>query len=403
MKNTKTGVCAAKGFKAGSVHCGIKKNRKNDLTMLVSDTVCSAAAVYTTNKVKGAPITVTKSNIADGRAKAVICNSGNANTCLPNGIQIAEEICKITALNLDCDAKDIIVASTGVIGETLTIAPFEKGIPELAYSLSSRGGTDAARGIMTTDTVTKEAETAVMIGGKRCVIGGMAKGSGMIHVNMATMLCFVTTDAAITSEMLQKALSEVASDTLNQVSVDGDTSTNDMLAIMANGLAASPEITNVGTDYYAFCEGLTEVLTRLSKMIASDGEGAGKLVTASVSGAPSKDAARKIAKSIISSSLFKTAIFGGDTNWGRVLCAAGYADAEFNADSIDVTIESRAGKIMVCRASAASEFDEDKATDILAEDEINVNVNINDGNASAEAWGCDLTYEYIKINGDYRS
>ncbi len=405
MNYIEGGVCAPAGFKAAGVHCGIrsKNKEKKDLALIVSETMCSAAAVYTTNKVKGAPIAVTRENLADGKARAIICNSGNANTCAPGGIEIAEHTCELAGEHLQIDPKDVIVCSTGVIGETLTMEPFQRGMGPLVKALSPRGGMMAAEAIMTTDTVSKECAVEFELSGTVCRIGAAAKGSGMINPNMATMLSFLTTDAAISSEMLQKALSQDVKDTYNQISVDGDTSTNDTVAILANGLANNKEITTDGEDFSTFCRALYMVTSVLAKKLARDGEGATKLIECRVTGALDKHTARILSKSVISSDLLKAAMFGEDANWGRVLCALGYAQADFDADNLTVEMSSAKGKIKVCEHSALYPHSEEEAAEILAEEEIVISVNLNQGQAEAKAWGCDLTYDYVKINGDYRS
>ena len=403
MKVIQGGVCAAKGFKANGVHCGVRKNRsKRDLALIVSEKRASAAGVYTTNLVKGAPNIVTKRNISDGYAQAIVCNSGNANTCNANGIEIAEQMCEITASNLGIDKEDVVVASTGVIGQPLPIEPIINGIPKLVDGLGDYSNL-AAEGIMTTDTVMKEIAVSFMIGGKECKIGGIAKGSGMIHPNMATMLVFITTDAAISPNMLQKALSQDIKTTFNMVSVDGDTSTNDMVIVLANGMAENSEITEEGEDFDVFCKALNTVNISLCKMIAGDGEGATKLLECKVDGAENDAVARTVAKSVICSSLTKAAMFGADANWGRVLCAIGYSGADVDISRIDVSFRSGAGEIAVCKNGAGIELSEEIAKKILLEKEIEILVSLNSGNASASAWGCDLTYEYVKINGDYRT
>ena len=404
MKEVIGGVCAPKGFRAGGIWCGIRKNKtKSDLAMIVSDTMCTAAGVYTKNKVKGAPIVVTKNHLADGHAQAVICNSGNANTCAPNGLEIAEETCALTAKALGLLPTDIIVASTGVIGKEMEIAPFATGIPQLADVLTYEGSQAAAHAIMTTDTKLKEVAVEFTVGGKTCHMGAIAKGSGMIHPNMATMLCFITTDAAISAPMLQKALSDDVPDSFNQVSVDRDTSTNDTVTIMANGMAGNDEITGEGEDYKVFAEALAFVTRKLSFCIAADGEGASRTIVCQVNGAPTKETARLVSRSVISSNLFKAAVFGKDANWGRILCAIGYTDAEFDIEPIDVTLSSKAGSLLVCEKAAHHEFSEEKALEILSEDVVTVEVEMHQGSGSATAWGCDLTYDYVKINGDYRT
>ena len=404
MKIIKGGVCAAKGFLASGVHCGIRKNRtKRDISLIFSEQICSAAAVYTTNLVKGAPLIVTKNHLANGKAQAVICNSGNANTCNANGIEIAEKMSQLLANELSISADDVVVASTGVIGQPLNIEPIANGIPMLKKELSFDGGQNAAEGIMTTDTKLKEIAAEFTIGGKTCHIGGIAKGSGMIHPNMATMLVFITTDVAISPNMLQKALSSDIANTFNMISVDGDTSTNDMVTVLANGMAGNAEITEDSEDFKEFMKALNTVTVHLCRMIAADGEGATKLLECRVSGANDEKTAKTVAKSVICSSLLKAAMFGADANWGRVLCAIGYSGAEVDVLKIDVSFKSKNGEILVCKNGAGVDFSEEKAKEILLEDEIEILVGLNSGNASATAWGCDLTYDYVKINGDYRT
>ena len=397
------GVCAAKGFNAGGIHCGIRKNKtKKDLALIFSEKKAAAAAVYTTNLVKGAPLVVTKNHIADGFAQAVICNSGNANTCNANGIEIAEGMSKLVAETMNIKDSDVVVASTGVIGQPLDIEPIKNGMEELKNSLGNNSQ-DAAEGIMTTDTVLKEIAVSFNVGGKECKIGGIAKGSGMIHPNMATMLVFITTDCAISPEMLQKALSTDIKNTFNMVSVDGDTSTNDMVTVLANGMAGNEEITSDGEDFNIFMKALNTITVHLCRMIAGDGEGATKLLECQVNGAKTENIAKTVAKSVICSSLTKAAMFGADANWGRVLCAIGYSGADVDVTKIDVSFISDKGEILVCKNGAGVEFSEEKAKEILLEKEIVTKIELNDGSASATAWGCDLTYEYVKINGDYRT
>ena len=417
------GVCAAKGFKANGVYSGIDKamkaahemdldangidgnSDKNDLGMVVSDAVCNTAAVYTTNKVKGAPILVTKKNLekTGGRAKAVIVNSKNANTCNRDGEQIAAKMCELTADVLGINAEDVVVASTGVIGIALPIKPIEDNIKRLADGLSYDGNAKAVNAIMTTDTVPKEVAVSFDIDGTTCTLGGMAKGSGMIHPNMATTLNFVTTDVAISTELIQKALSEVTKITYNCLSIDGDTSTNDMVCVMANGLSGNKEIVSEDAGYEAFKQALYIVMMNMTRMLAKDGEGATKLIECTVSEAKDLDTAIIVAKSVVASSLFKCAIFGEDANWGRIACAIGYADADFDITKIDVDMSSSKGTLEVCRGGYGIDFSEEFAKEVLSEDEIMVNITLHDGEAEATAWGCDLTYDYVKINGDYRS
>ena len=398
------GVCAAKGFTANGIHCGIRKNKtKHDLSVIYSESRAATACVYTTNRVKGAPLTVTKNHIADGYAQAVICNSGNANTCNANGIEIAEQMSDLLAAELKMSAADVVVASTGVIGQPLDITTIENGIPALIAALSDNGSDAAAEGIMTTDTKKKECAVQFTVGGKTCTLGGIAKGSGMIHPNMATMLVFLTTDCAISPAMLQKALSTDIQSTFNMVSVDGDTSTNDMVTVLANGMAQNPMIESEGEDFDAFMKALNTVCVYLCRCIAGDGEGATKLLECSVSGAPSQAVAKACAKSVICSSLTKAAMFGADANWGRVLCAIGYAGVPVDVTKIDVSFASSAGKICVCQSGAGIPFSEEKAKEILLCNEITIEVGLNRGDQNALAWGCDLTYDYVKINGDYRT
>ncbi len=404
MKYISGGVCAAKGFKAAGVHCGIRKNKsKKDLALIISEKKCAAACVYTQNLVKGAPITVTKKNVGDGFAQAVICNSGNANTCNANGVEIAEKMCELVEEYTGIKASDVICASTGVIGQPLDITPIKENMKKLTEALGENNSADAANAIMTTDTELKEVAVEFTVGGKTCRMGGIAKGSGMIHPNMATMLVFITTDCAVTKEMLDKAVKADVKDTFNMISVDGDTSTNDMLSVMANGMAQNPEINSENGDFDIFCKAFNAVTTALCKAIAKDGEGASKLLECIVSGAKDIENARIIAKSVICSSLVKAAMFGSDANWGRVLCAIGYSGADVDINKVDVSFASRKGEIRVCKNGAGVEFSEDKAKEILLEPEIEIKVCLGDGDAKATAYGCDLTYEYVKINGDYRT
>ena len=404
MQFIEGGVTAAKGFLAGGIHCGIRKNKsKADLAMIFSKTPCAAAGVYTQNLVKGAPILVTRKNIADGRAQAVICNSGNANTCNADGEKKAWRMCEIAGEALGIDPHDVIVASTGVIGQILPIAPIENAAPALAALLNENGSNMAAKAIMTTDTIEKECAVKITLGDKEVCIGGISKGSGMIHPNMATMLVFITTDCAISPAMLQKALSTDIANTFNMVSVDGDTSTNDMVTVLANGLAGNAEITEEGADFTAFMQALNTVTVYLCRCIAGDGEGATKLLECKVSGAETLDIAKTVAKSVICSSLTKAAMFGADANWGRVLCAIGYSGAPVDVNKIDVQFASKAGTILVCEDGAGVDFSEEQAKKILLEHEIEILIDLKSGSAASTAWGCDLTYDYVKINGDYRT
>ena len=404
MKLIEGGICAAKGFTANGIHCGIRKNRtKRDLALIYSEKKAAAAAVYTTNLVKGAPLIVTKEHLSDGTAQAIICNSGNANTCNANGIQIAQEMSQLLGQALAISPEDVVVASTGVIGQPMAITPIAAGIPELIAGLTEDGSDRAAEGIMTTDTVKKEVAVEFTLGGKQCRIGGIAKGSGMIHPNMATMLVFITMDVAISPRLLQKALSSDIAETFNMVSVDGDTSTNDMVTVLANGMAGNPEITQENEDFHLFMKALNTVTVHLCRCIAGDGEGATKLLECHVTGAATLEIARTVAKSVICSSLLKAAMFGADANWGRVLCAIGYSGAQVDVDKIDVAFQSKAGTIAVCQNGAGLDFSEELAKTILLEKEITILVELNSGDASSTAWGCDLTYDYVKINGDYRT
>jgi len=397
------GVCAAKGFQAGGIHCGIRASRtKRDLALITSSARCTAAAVFTTNKVCGAPVTLSRQHLADGYAQAVICNSGNANTCNANGMEIAEGMAKLVEQYTGIPANDVIVASTGVIGEQMTLAPMANGMPELMAALGNNHA-EAEEAIMTTDTVPKEVAVEFTVGGKTAHIGGMSKGSGMIHPNMATTLTFMTSDVAISAEMLQKALSADVQDTFNMISVDGDTSTNDTCSIMANGLAGNELITAEGEDFDAFCEALRAVTGTLCVMLARDGEGATKLLTCKVKGACDVKNAKIAARAVISSNLVKAAMFGADANWGREMCALGYSGAELDVTKVSIAFASKQGSITVGENGVGIEFSEELADKILREDEIEILVTLQDGTAEATAWGCDLTYEYVKINGDYRT
>ena len=403
MEKIEGGVSAAKGFLSSGVHCGIRKNKsKRDLALIYSEKRAAAAAVYTKNLVKGAPLRVTREHLKDGYARAIICNSGNANTCNSNGREIALETSALLAKELNISEKDVVVASTGVIGQKMTIDPIKAGIPMLKSALG-KNSAEAAEGIMTTDTRLKEIAVKFTVGGRECRIGGIAKGSGMIHPDMATMLCFITTDCAISPEMLQKALSTDVSETFNMVSVDGDTSTNDMVAVLANGMAENPEITAEGEDFTEFMKALNTVTVYLCRKIASDGEGATKLIECKVSGAKDLPTAKTVAKSVICSSLTKAALFGADANWGRVLCAIGYSKADVDVDKINVSFASEEGKILVCENGAGVDFSEEKAKKILLADEVEILIDLKSGDYCSTAWGCDLTYDYVKINGDYRT
>ena len=399
------GVTAPKGFRANGIHCGIRKNKdKKDLMLIVSDVLCDAAAVYTQNLVCGAPVTVTRENLKNGKARAVICNSGIANTCNADGVEKAEAMCALTEQYTGIPANDVVVASTGVIGQPIDLEPIQSGMQTLVDGLNENGSSAAAQAIMTTDTVKKEIAVSVELsGGKTCTLGAIAKGSGMIHPNMATMLSFITTDANISAEMLQKALRWCVTRSYNMLSVDGDTSTNDTVAILANGLCGNTRIETENEDYAVFCRALFKICNHIVRMLAKDGEGATKLVVCEVVGAADEETARICAKSVIRSPLVKTAMFGSDANWGRVLCALGYAGAAIDVSKIDVSFRSRKGTVPVCKNGAGIEFSEEKAKEVLLEDEIEILVGLNSGDAEATAYGCDLTYDYVKINGDYRT
>ena len=420
MKQVSGGVTAPKGFKASGVHCGVKKGKgdgnqppmsgkpevlegKKDLALIVSEQPCVAAAVYTMNRVKAAPLYVTMDHLENGEAQAIVVNSGNANACAPHSHEHAEEMCRLAAAATGLKASDFVVASTGVIGQELNIAAIEKGLPAAAAALSADGSDAAANAIMTTDTVKKEIAVTCSIGGKTVTIGAIAKGSGMIHPNMGTMLCFVTTDCAITHELLQDALHEITPRTFNRVTVDGDTSTNDMCVVLANGMAENALIEWKDDGYTVFYKTLYHVLEQLARAIAGDGEGASKLITCTMHGARSEESAERLSKAVVGSSLVKAAMFGSDANWGRVLCAMGYSKAPFRPEYVDVKFASAVGEILVCKDGAGVDFDEEAATSILSQDEVIIDVDLHEGDSQATCWGCDLTYEYVKINGDYRT
>lgn len=404
IKQVCGGVCAPRGFLASGIHAGIRKNKmKKDLALIYSEVPCNAAAVYTKNKVFGAPIIVTRRNIADGHAQAIVCNSGNANTCNADGLEKAELMGDLAARELHLQPQDMIVSSTGVIGLPLKIEPIAQGLPSLVAALSKDGGHDAAQAIMTTDTRPKEMAVEFTIDGKPCRIGAIAKGSGMIHPNMATMLCFITTDVNIAPDMLHAALKFAIEDSFNMVSIDGDTSTNDMVAILASGLAGNSLIDKESSQFAAFSEALRQLTIQMARKIAGDGEGATKLLECQVKNAPNISLAKKIAKSIISSSLTKAAMFGSDANWGRILCAIGYTEGDFRVDNINVSFSSAKGCVQVCREGMGIAFSEEDAKMILLEPEITIIIDMQQGDASATAWGCDLTYDYVRINGDYRT
>lgn len=404
IKFTDGGVTAPKGFTANGIHCGIRKSKdKKDLALIFCEKECDTAAVYTQNLVCGAPITVTKNNISDGKARAVVCNSGIANTCNADGIEKAEGMCEITANALGISKSDIIVASTGVIGQPLDLEPVKDGMDELVSGLNKNGSDSAANAIMTTDTVKKEFACEFTLGGKPCHIGAISKGSGMIHPNMATMLAFITTDANISSEMLKSSLLEVVADSFNMLSVDGDTSTNDTVAILASGLCENERITEKNDDYRTFTLALSSICEKLVKLMAKDGEGATKLVECVVSGASDVKTAKTCAKAVICSSLVKAAMFGSDANWGRILCALGYSGVDIDVHRVDVKFSSDGGKIEVCKDGSGIAFSEELAKKVLSCDEVYILVDLKSGASCATAYGCDLTYDYVKINGDYRT
>ena len=405
FKSIPGGICAPQGFFAAGVHCGIRHNHaKKDLALIKASVRCAGAGCYTTNKVYGAPITVDREHLADGYAQAIVVNSGNANTCAPNGLQLARDTCGLVAEALGIRAEDVLPSSTGVIGQEMSIEPFARGIPEAAAKLAAdeAGSLDAATAIMTTDTHPKELALEFTVGGKPVRIGAIAKGSGMIHPNMATMLCFITTDLAIDGKLLQKALSEIVETSFNQIAVDGDTSTNDTVLLLASGLSGA-EIVDGTPDYDTFVAALTEAAEQLSRELAGDGEGATKLLECTVTGAPDLLTARAVSKSVIHSTLFKAAMFGADANWGRVLCAIGYTPGDFDISRTSVRLKSKAGEVFVCENAAYHPYSEDEAAKVLQEDEIDILVDLGSGSATAKAWGCDLTYDYVKINGDYRT
>ena len=402
MKIIDGGVCAAKGFKAGSVRCGIKASRTNDDTAIIfSECECNAAATYTMNRVKAAPVYVTMEHLENGVARAIVANSGNANACAPDGMENARRMAKAAASFLGVEEEDVAVSSTGVIGQRIDIECIEEHLSEIV--LSDDASEQANRAIMTTDTRTKTAAVEFTVGGKTCRIGGICKGSGMIHPNMGTMLSFITTDCAISHEMLTDALQENVKKTYNRVTVDGDTSTNDMCVVLANGLAGNELIDWQNEDYQAFCKALNEINTRLARQIAADGEGATKLVTCTVRNSRSEETAERLAKAVVGSNLVKAAMFGADANWGRVLCAMGYSKAPFRPEYVDVAFESENGSVAVCEKGAALNFDEELAKKVLTANEVTIQIDVHEGEHAATAWGCDLTYDYVKINGDYRT
>ena len=407
LKKIPGGVTAAKGFKAASTAAGIKYKDRKDMAMIYSQAPCRSAGTFTTNVVKAAPVKWDKEQVTGGAAAhAVVINAGIANACTgEEGMAYCSRTAAAAAQVLEIPQESVLVASTGVIGKQLPMDRIEAGVKAMAPLLdgSVQSGTDASRAIMTTDTKNKEVAVQVELGGVQVTIGGMCKGSGMIHPNMCTMLSFVTTDAAISKELLQEALSQDIKDTYNMISVDGDTSTNDTVLVLANGLAGNPEITEKNSDYMAFCKALNYINETLSKKMAGDGEGCTALFEVTVEGAATKDQARVLAKSVITSSLTKAAIFGHDANWGRILCAMGYSGADFDPEKVDLFFESAAGRMQIIKDGVAVDYSEEEATKILSEPEVTAIADIKMGDARATAWGCDLTYDYVKINADYRS
>lgn len=398
MKGIEGGITAAKGYKTGAVHSGIRASQsKKDLAVIVSDVPCQAAAVYTSNIVKAAPLHITREHLGDGTAQAIVINSGNANACAPRGEENALREAQAAAKLLGLKTEDVLVASTGVIGQELPIEVIETAMGQIVLTDASA---DTAKAIMTTDTKMKQTAVEFELNGKTVHLGGIAKGSGMIHPNMGTMLCFVTTDAAISQSVLQQSLSKIVKKTFNRISVDGDTSTNDMCIVLANGLAGNEEITQQND---VFDQALESVMKDLAVMIASDGEGASRLIISTVVNAADETQAETLAMSVASSSLFKAAMFGSDANWGRVLCAMGYSGAKFDPEKVDVLFQSDAGTVEVAKNGRGLDFDEDLAKKILSRDQVQVVMNLHEGDVSVTCWGCDLTYDYVKINGDYRS
>ena len=406
MNSINGGVTAPKGFKAAGVHCGVKAGsspEKNDLAMILSETECVTAATYTLNRVKAAPLYVTMDHLENGVCRGIIANSGNANACCPMSHENAEAMCAAAASATGLAAEDFVVASTGVIGQTINIGAIEAGVPGLAAALSDTGSEEAEKAIMTTDTVPKTVAMELELGGKTVTIGAIAKGSGMIHPNMGTMLAFITTDCAISQDMLEDALREIVARTFNRVTVDGDTSTNDMCVVLANGMAGNELIEWKDENYDAFYQALEEVCRTLARKIAADGEGASRLITCTVHNARSEETAERLAKAVVGSSLVKAAMFGTDANWGRVLCAMGYSKAPFRPEYVDIRFVSSAGEVLVCEQGDGLAFDEAKAKEVLSQDEVIIDVDLHEGKDQATCWGCDLTYDYVKINGDYRT
>ena len=406
MKKIEGGVCAAKGFRAAGIHCGVKANspkEKNDLALIVSDVACATAATFTNNRVKAAPIYVCMEHLENGIAQAIVANSGNANDCAPSGMDNARRMAAAAAKAVGIEENLVLVGSTGVIGQRINIETIEAHMDALAAKLSTDGSAEANNAILTTDLVEKTAALEFTCGGKTCHIGGIAKGSGMIHPNMGTMLCYITTDCAVDPSILRTALQDVVAHTFNRISVDGDTSTNDTCVVMANGLAGNELIDWKNEDYHVFYAALHEVALTLAKKMAADGEGATKLICCTVKSSRAEEYAERLAKAVIASSLVKAAMFGADANWGRILCAMGYSKAPFRPEYVTIGFSSEAGAITVCRNGKALDFDEDLAKKILTEKEVSIDIDIQEGEAEATAYGCDLTYDYVRINGDYRT
>lgn len=405
MKVIKGGITAPKGFFASGVHCGLKKKKeKLDLALIYSEKLCDAAAVYTQNIVKGNPILVCQKHLENGKAQAVIINSGNANTCTgEDGLNKAFYMAELVEKHLGVPKDDVVVASTGVIGVPLRIEAIESGMEELKSSLSPTGNIYAREAIMTTDTINKECTVSFNVGGEKVTIGAMAKGSGMIHPNMATMLGFITTDLNIDGQLLKEALKTSVDKSFNRISVDGDSSTNDTVVMLANGLANNPKIEEKNADYYEFVDALNYVCVEVAKLIARDGEGASKLIECRVINCATEEQGATLSKSVIKSSLVKTAVFGSDANWGRILCAMGYSGETFIEEKVDVSFESSKGYLEVFKEGQPLKFSEDKAKEILSDNEITILIDLHMGSEKAMAWGCDLSYEYVRINGDYRT
>ena len=405
MKEISGGVCAATGFRANAAYCGVKGKgpEKPDVALILSEQECAAAAVYTLNRVKAAPLYVTMEHLEDGSAWGVVVNSGGANACCPKGHENAQAMCAAAAQATGREAEDFVVASTGVIGQALNISAIEAGIPGIAAGLSGENSGLAAQAIMTTDRTQKEIAFSLELGGKEVKIGAIAKGSSMIHPNMGTMLCFITTDCAITPQMLEEALRDVTARTFNRVVVDGDASSNDLCAALANGMAGNPLIEWKDEDYETFLKALEAVCTHMARAIAGDGTGSTKLITCQVRSARSEEGAERLAKSVVSSDLVKASMFSCDPHWGRVMIAMGCSKAPFRPEHVDIYFRSAAGEVLACIRGEAAPLDMDKAQKILDQKEVVIDVDLHEGDQQAVCWGCDLTADYIKINGSYRS